>query len=152
MLSIRQFRQLNWEMHKFFRFLYLNTYSFFLLFCGIITVLIPLFKVSKPLIIPQVLIALLFIKQAAQLFSTWKDKKIKYEILIGKNKNGFRPDSFKIFMQAPCGRLLAKAVLKDLGLKQEYKNLLVYREPLSVSIKNGCISQETKIYINEDFK
>ncbi len=114
--------------------------------------MIPLFKVSKPLIIPQVLIALLFIKQAAQLFSTWKDKKIKYEILIGKNKNGFRSDSFKIFMQAPCGRLLVKAVLKDLGLKQEYKNLLVYREPLSVSIKNGCISQETKIYINEDFK
>ena len=113
--------------------------------------MIPLFKVSKPLIIPQVLIALLFIKQAAQLFSTWKDKKIKYEILIGKNKNGFRLDSFKIFMQAPCGRLLVKAVLKDLGLTARYSELLVYKESFPGSVKNGCVNQEAKIYINEDF-
>lgn len=138
-------------MHKFFRFLYLNTYSFLLLFCGIITVLIPFFKVSKLLIIPQVIIAFLCLKQAAHLFSTWKDKKIKYEILIGKNKNGFRSDSFKIFMQAPCGRLLVKAVLKDLGLTARYSELLVYKESFSVSVKNGCVNQEAKIYINEDF-
>jgi len=138
-------------MHKFFRFLYLNTYSFLLLFCGIITVLIPFFKVSKWLIIPQVIIAFLCLKQAAYLFSTWKDKKIKYEILIGKNKNGFRSDSFKIFMQAPCGRLLVKAVLKDLGLTARYSELLVYKESFPVSVKNGCVNQEAKIYINEDF-
>ena len=71
---------------------------------------------------------------------------------MGKNKNEFRPDSFKIFMQAPCGRLLTKAVLKDLGLSNKYKELLIYKEPLIISIKNGCIKQETKIYINEDFQ
>ncbi len=139
-------------MYKFFRFLYLNTYSFLLLFCGIFTVLIPLFRISKWLIIPQLIVSLFCLKQAAHLFLTWKDKKIKYEILMGKNKNVFRPDSFKIFMQAPCGRLLTKAVLKDLGLSNKYKELLIYKEPLIISIKNGCIKQETKIYINEDFQ
>lgn len=103
------------------------------------------------MIIPQVIIAFLCLKQAVHLFSTWKDKKIKYEILIGKNKNGFRSDSFKIFMQAPCGRLLVKAVLKDLGLTARYSELLVYKESFSVSVKNGCVNQEAKIYINEDF-
>lgn len=103
------------------------------------------------MIIPQVIIAFLCLKQAVRLFSTWKDKKIKYEILIGKNKNGFRSDSFKIFMQAPCGRLLVKAVLKDLGLTARYSELLVYKESFSVSVKNGCVNQEAKIYINEDF-
>ena len=139
-------------MYKFFRFLYLNTYSFLLLFCGLFTVLIPLFRISKWLIIPQLIVSLFCLKQAAHLFLTWKDKKIKYEILMGKNKNEFRPDSFKIFMQAPCGRLLTKAVLKDLGLSNKYKELLIYKEPLIISIKNGCIKQETKIYINEDFQ
>ena len=139
-------------MYKFFRFLYLNTYSFLLLFCGLFTVLIPLFRISKWLIIPQLIVSLFCLKQAAHLFLSWKDKKIKYEILMGKNKNEFRPDSFKIFMQAPCGRLLTKAVLKDLGLSNKYKELLIYKEPLIISIKNGCIKQETKIYINEDFQ
>ena len=124
-------------MYKFFRFLYLNTYSFLLLLCGAITVLIPLYKISKWLIVPQVIGSLFCIKQAIGLFMTWKDKKTKYEILMGKNKNGFRPDSFKIFMQATCGRLLTKVVLKDLGLSNKYNELLIYKEPLFISIKNG---------------
>ena len=139
-------------MRKFFRFIYLNTYSFLLLFCGIIFVIVPLFKVSKWLIIPQIFIGLFFFYHSFRLFSTWNDKKIKYEILIGKNKNEFRPDSFKIFMQAPCGRLLTKSVLKDIGCRERYKELLVYKESLIVSIKKNFVKQETKIYINEDFK
>ena len=139
-------------MHKFFRFLYLNTYAFLFLFCGIIVAVIPLFKVTKWFIIPQLIIGLFCIGQALKLLSTWKDKKIKYEILVGKNKNIFRPDSFKIFMQAPCGRLLTKAVLKDLGMREKYEELLIYKEPLLVSMKKACEKTETKIYINEDFR
>ena len=48
---------------------------------------------------------------------------------MGKNKNEFRPETFKAFMQMPCGRLLTKAVLKDLGKKSEYKNLIKYKTP-----------------------
>jgi hypothetical protein len=54
-------------------------------------------------------------------------------------------------MQAPCGRLLTKAVLKDLRLKEKYKELLVYKKPFFVSVKNNLKTQKTVIYINEDF-
>ncbi len=136
-------------MSKFSRFIYLNTYSFLLLFCGVAVALIPLFKVSVWLVIPQALACLFFLRHAFQLFSTYKDKKIKYAILCGKNKDNFRPESFEVFMQAPCGRLLTKAVLKDLNLSEKYKELLVYKPTLRVSMKNACAKQETKIYYHK---
>ena len=79
---------------------------------------------------------------------------------MAKNKDSFRPDSFKVFMQAPCGRLLVKAVLKDLSLLQKdsnllqndsdflqkYKELLQYKPALSTYIKKSCTREETKVY------
>ena len=72
---------------------------------------------------------------------------------MAKNKDSFRPDSFKVFMQAPCGRLLVKAVLKDLNLLQKdsdllqkYKELLQYKPALSTYIKKSCTREETKVY------
>ncbi len=138
-------------MHKIFRFIYLNTYSFILLICGIIVVAIPLFTVSKFLIIPQIIFSLFLLSSAIKLFATWNDKKRMYKILILKNRKQFRADSFKNFMQAPCGRLLTKAVLKDLRLKEKYKELLVYKIPFFVSVRNNLKPQKTVIYINEDF-
>lgn len=139
-------------MHKIFRFLYLNAYSFLLFICGVGTVLIPLYRVSKLFFIPQILIALWFFKPAIRLFLAWEDKKIKYDILMAKNKNEFRAETFKIFMTAPCGRLLVKTVLKDLGIKHRYKELSVYKTPFYNLIKDGCAKEKTKIYINEVFK
>jgi hypothetical protein len=72
-----------------------------------------------------------------------------YGVLLAKNGKGFSPESFKIYMKAPCGRLLAKSVLRDLGLRNRYKELMLYKEPLLVSIRNNFIPVETKIYINE---
>ncbi len=138
-------------MHKIFRFIYLNTYSFLLLICGIIVFAIPLFIVSKILIIPQIFFTLFLLNSAIKLFATWNDKKRMYKVLILKNKKQFRADSFKDFMQAPCGRLLTKAVLKDLRLKEKYKELLVYKKPFFVSLKKNLKTQKTVIYINEDF-
>lgn len=138
-------------MHKFFRFIYLNTYAFLLLLGGLVIILVPLYKVSNLLLIPQIILSILFFNLSLKLFSTWNDKKIKYKILIGKNRVQFRPDSFELFMKAPCGRLLTKSVLRDLGLFDKYKELLVYKDPLFVSICEGCRRSETKIYINEDF-
>jgi hypothetical protein len=138
-------------MHKIFRFIYLNTYSFLLLICGIIVFAIPLFIVSKILIIPQIFFTLFLLNSAIKLFATWNDKKRMYKVLILKNKKQFRADSFKDFMQAPCGRLLTKAVLKDLRLKEKYKELLVYKKTFFVSLKKNLKTQKTVIYINEDF-
>jgi hypothetical protein len=121
------------------------------LICGIIVFTIPLFIVSKILIIPQIFFTLFLLNSAIKLFATWNDKKRMYKVLILKNKKQFRADSFKDFMQAPCGRLLTKAVLKDLRLKEKYKELLVYKKPFFVSVKNNLKTQKTVIYINEDF-
>ena len=108
--------------------------------------LIPLFRISRFFVIPQVLIVLFCLKHSIRLFGTWKDKQKKYKILMAKNKDSFRPDSFKVFMQAPCGRLLVKAVLKDLSLLHKYKELLQYKPALSTYIKKSCTREETKVY------
>ena len=105
--------------------------------------MIPLFRFSKYWLIPQIICSLLIIKQAIKLFFSWNDKIIKYNILIKKNQNSFRPESFKVFMQAPCGRLLTKAVLKDLGIKEKYKELCIYKTPFC--LKNNCTTQKTII-------
>lgn len=117
--------------------------------CAGVAVALPLRKVLPFLLIPQIIISFLLFYYSVKLFSTWKDKKTKYKILLAKNKDGFRPESFKIFMQAPCGRLLTKAVLKDIGLKSKYKELLLYKEPFLVSLKNNFKPVRTRIYINE---
>lgn len=139
-------------MHKTSRFIYLNTYSFLLLICGIAAAVAPLYKVSMLLVIPQVFICFVCFKQSYRLFSTWGEKKRKYAVLMERNKEHFRPDTFEAYMQAPCGRLLTKAVLKDLGESKRYKELLVYKVPVIESLKHNCTTQRTKVYINEDLK
>ena len=137
-------------MLKAVRFLYLNIYAILILICGITAALLPLYTVTWWLVIPQAVISLFCLKQAVQLFSTWGDKMDKYDILMRRNRDDFHPNSFKPFMNAPCGRLLVKAVLHDLGISNRYKELLVFREPFLVRAGKNCTSQETKIYINED--
>jgi hypothetical protein len=72
-------------------------------------------------------------------------------LLVKKNSKEFSQESFKIYMKAPCSRLLVKSVLKQLGEKKRYKDLLVYKEPLLLLIKNNFKPIETEIYINEDY-
>lgn len=57
-------------------------------------------------------------------------------------------------MQAPCGILLTKAVLNDLGLKERYSEVKIYKKSFFDLIKDVCMNknQKTRIYINEDFK
>ena len=137
-------------MRKTARFIYLNTYAILILICGIIAALLPLYKVTWWLVIPQAVVCLFCMKQAVQLFSTWGDKMDKYDILMRRNREDFHPNSFKPFMNAPCGRLLVKAVLHDLGISGRYRELLVFREPLLVRARKNCTAQQTNIYINED--
>lgn len=132
------------------RFVYLNIYAFLLLFLVICVLGIPLFKITVFLIIPQMIVAIILFQNSFRLFSTWDDKKRKYAVLLAKNRKSFSAETFKTFMKAPCGRILVKAVLNDIGLKHKYKELLIYKEPLLVSIRNNFIPIETKIYINKD--
>jgi hypothetical protein len=72
-------------------------------------------------------------------------------LLLKKNERAFRPESFAVYMQAPCSRLLVKSALKQLALKNRYRELLVYKEPFFTAIKKNCIPVKTTVYINEKY-
>lgn len=132
------------------RFLYLNLYAILLAVIGITVVFIPVYKISWFCVIAQVIIVFVCIKGAYGIFSSWDDKKRKYIILCERNKDKIRYDTFSEYMSAPCGRLLAKIVLKDLGHSEEYKVLQKMREPFFKEIRKNCLPQKTVVYINRN--
>lgn len=111
------------EISTLRRFLYLNIYAFLLLFMGMGIALISIFYVRWWLLIAQGIGIILCFNGAAKIFKSWSDKKRKYTILRERNEFEFRPQTFKEFMEAPCGRLLVKIVLKDMNMQERYKDL-----------------------------
>jgi uncharacterized membrane protein YkvI len=134
---------------KIFRFLYLNQYAILLAAIGIVILLAPLYKIMGLLFIIQILIAIMAFKNSSQLFSTWNDKQRVLTVLINRNKSCFRADTFKIYMQAPCSRLIVRSVLRQLHLQEKYKELKIYQQPLMVTIQENIKPVKTTIYINE---
>ena len=132
------------------RFLYLNIYSLLLVLAGALAFLLPFYRINAWILVIQGIIAIKLWLVAGKLFLTWDDKKVKREILVGKNRDQFRPDTFDVFMQAPCGRLLVRSVLAELGKSNEYKNLLKLKKPLLTALKENCTPAKTVIYINEE--
>ena len=94
--------------------MYLNAYAFLLLLVGIGIMLLLGYRISWWLLLPQAIVAIPCLKGAHGIFASWKDKKRKYDLLIQRNAEQFRPDTFTEFMHAPCGRLLTKIVLEDM--------------------------------------
>ena len=133
------------------RFLYLNIYSFLLVFAGILTIAAPFYIFSKWAILVQGIVAVVFFVLSGTLFSKWESKKREIEFLTARNQNGFRPDTFTVFMQAPCGRLIVREALRDLNMRDEYKSLLKLRKPLLEQLRDNSTTTKTVIYINEDF-
>lgn len=134
-----------------FRFLYINIYAFLLSALGILVVVIPLYKITWILLVVQCLIAIKLFVISIQLFSTWDSKKRELILLKNRNSIKFRPDTFKIYMQAPCSRLVVRSVLGDLNLQNKYKELLVYKKPFFAMIKENLQPVKQSIYINEDY-
>jgi len=122
---------------SFPRFMYLNTYAYLLFFLGVGILFIPLWRISwwvwAILLIPSGIC----LKGCNSIMSGWPDKKRKYHILMQRNSDGFRPDTFKEMMEAPCGRLLVRLVLKDLGIPEKYKELQLYRPSLKEEWVHG---------------
>jgi hypothetical protein len=102
------------------------------------------------LFVIQAIVAVKLFTIAGKLFSAWEDKKRKIDVLIKKNQDGFRPDTFSVFMQAPCGRLIVRQVLKDLRMPGEYKGLLKPQKPLPERLRSNCMPTKTVIYIHKD--
>jgi hypothetical protein len=126
-------------------------YSFLIACAGILTLIAPFYWISKWTLVIQAIVAIKLFTIAGKLFSTWEDKKLKMDILIKRNQDEFRPDTFDVFMQAPCGRLMVHQVLRDLHKQREYKFLLKLQKPLLERLRNNYMPVKTVIYINKDF-
>lgn len=137
-------------MAKLFRFIYLNTYAFLLILAGTLVLALPFWLLSPFTLIIQVPLSIPLFICGFSLLNGWNDKKREYAVLMAKNKDGIRPESFKIFMEAPCGRKLTHVVLKDLGKESEYKNLLIYKPKLIDELKAPFKKPEHHVlYVNE---
>ncbi|GEM_PF-3409024 len=62
-----------------------------------------------------------------------------------RNNDAFREDTFSEYMKAPCGRLLVKIVLKDLGINHQYSGLLKYKTSFIAYIRDNRKTQKVKI-------
>jgi len=132
------------------RFLYLNIYAFLIVLAGILTLILPFYLISKWILVAQGIIAIKLFFISGKLFSTWDAKKREIDLLVNRNKNEFRPDTFEIYMQAPCGRLVVREALRKLNIQREYKTLLKLQKPLLERLKNNCMPVKTVIFINEE--
>jgi hypothetical protein len=107
--------------------------------------------ITKWSLVVQGIVAIKLFTIAGKLFSAWEDKNEKINILIKRNQDEFRPDTFNVFMQAPCGRLIVHYVLRNLNKQGEYKYLLQLQKPLLERLRNNCMPAKTVIFINKEF-
>lgn len=137
----------------FARYIYLNLYALLLLLGGVVVFLIPFNNGVTLVLIVKIIVCLICLKGAYSILSSWEDKKRKYNILIKRNQDSFRSDVFKEYMEAPCGRLLVRIVLKDLGMSSQYKQLVkFYYKPFWKYVKTNCKPQKTTVYINPNYE
>ena len=71
-----------------------------------------------------------------------------------QNEQELDVESFREYMQAPCGRLLVRVVLTDLGKRQEYGYIKKQVNPtfkdMMKALSDACKPKETKVYVNID--
>lgn len=131
------------------RFIYINAYAFLLLFLCISITVISFIIGFGILFVACMLLALLCLRMAIKILATWSGKIRHYNKLMELNTPNFSPDSFKDYIQAPCGCLLTRVVLKDLGKSDQYSNLCKLRLPLRERIRSACEPHKTVIYIRD---
>jgi hypothetical protein len=139
------------ETTKVVRFLYLNSYAFLLSLLGLGVLFVPLYKMAIWLLALQIIAAVKIFVVSSRLFSAWPDKKRMMALLLKKNAQGFRPESFAVYMNAPCSRLLVRSVLKQLRITNRYRELLAYKEPFFTALKKNCMPVKTTVYIKENY-
>lgn len=126
------------------RFFYLNIYALLLLLAGGGLLLLPTYRWHWAAAIPQVIVAIVCIKNAVRILRAWSSKMREYKLLMMRNMRQFNPSSFAKFMEAPCGRQLVKLVLRDLGRESEYKSLLKYKKSIFAFVRTEMCAREQK--------
>ena len=105
---------------KLLRFVFLNSYAFLLVGIGISLILMPneIF-----LIVLKYIFAIGCILNAIGIFAKWKIKKRMMEILIQRNRNEIRPDTFKKYRGELCWELVYHYVFSELRKTEKYRVL-----------------------------
>ena len=105
---------------KLLRFFYINTFSFILIVLGAATIFIP---IDIFYLILKILIAIWCVSGGILLITRWKARKRKIEILVARNLNKLRPDTFRQLKRTLCGQLMVNLAISDLRKTENYQNL-----------------------------
>ena len=103
-----------------FKFLFINIYGFLLFVLGVAVFLMPMelfFQVLK------IILAVFFIACSVGLFSQWPAKKRLIDILVLRNQNEIRPDTFKKHNKTLCGLLVVSYTLGRLRKTEAFRDL-----------------------------
>ncbi|MDR2922248.1 MAG: hypothetical protein LBU85_02755 [Treponema sp.] len=114
------------------------------------TLVLPFYSITKWTLVVQGIVAIKLFLISGKLFSAWENKKREIDLLVKRNKNEFRPDTFEVYMQAPCGRLVVREALRELNKREKYKSLIKLQKPLLERLRNNCAPSRTVIFINEE--
>lgn len=132
------------------RWIYLNLYSCLLLFLGAGIMFLGVWLVGSLLFLGLALIlgGLFLLRIGGRMILSWGDKKRKYAVLMERNRAELRPDTFSEYVGAPCGRLLTRLVLKDLGISERWPEVASQRKPLAARFKEACRPEVTRVRIH----
>jgi hypothetical protein len=102
-----------------FKFFYLNIFAFFLVAFGVSVYFIPqdIFY-----LILKILIACFPVYSGLSILLQYKAKNRKLKILIARNLNGIRPDTFEHIRGTPCGWIVADIALQELRKTEYHKS------------------------------
>lgn len=112
-------------MKKVLRYIYLNIYGICLIMiAGALVFLLSSFNQNHVFVKIGICCFSIFIGyKGCWILFQWKEKKRWYAKLMSINKNAIKDESFRSFIGTPCGNLLTKSVLRDLGKYREYKRI-----------------------------
>lgn len=139
------FQSNNWRLG---RYIYLNSYALLLLFVGGGILLLPGWLYCYWITLAQIVIAIPILKSTFRILSSWESKKREYRLLMERNSKEFNPASFETFMSAPCGRLLVKVVLNDLGQSDKYASLKIYKRSLLHFIRQDMCGKGNRTVVH----
>jgi hypothetical protein len=98
----------------------MNIYAFLLLGLGAAVFFVP---TGIFLIILKSLVVLWCAVGAVIIFSQWKQKKRKMIILLARNRNEVRPDTFKQLSGTLCGQLMIQSTLTALRKSEAFRDV-----------------------------
>ena len=101
-------------------FIFINSFAFLLLGLAVFIGYIP---INVLLVILKYSCSLLCVIAAVNIFSQWKRKKRMIEILLKRNKDEFKIESFTNYMETFCSQLVVIYVLKKLKRLDALKGL-----------------------------